>query len=96
VKAYGWLGVAAAALLVVGLVFGFAPVKSGGYDCGSAFHRSSSLDVQQFTRGETSDCDAARSDRQPIAWAAIAVAALLGGVAFVMSAGSGKESKPGA
>ena len=81
-KTWMWLGLATAALLLVGLVFGFAPVKSGDYDCGSAFRESDTLMRQEFqkalTGGDGSDCDSARASRQPVAWSALGVGGLLG------------------
>ena len=89
-KTWMWLGLAAAALLLVGLVFGFAPVKAGQYDCGSAFRQSNGLEAQQVNDmieggdGKT-ECDSARSSRQPVAWSALGVGVLLAGAAWAVA-----------
>lgn len=88
-KTSGWLGLAAAALLLVGLVFGLSPVTSDGFDCGNAFAESGELKSDEFTdvmAGGDGDsgCDEARSARQPVSYAALGVGVLLGFVGLVL------------
>ena len=82
-KPSGWLWLAAGCLFVIGLFIGFSPVKSDGYTCGSAFHESKGLAVDELTDTMyggtgTNGCDEARSNRQLMAWVPLLAAAGLG------------------
>lgn len=94
-----WLFVVAGGLLVVGIIVGFSPVKSNGYDCGSFFVESDDLLADEFrdtmTGGDgMSGCDDARASRAPVVWSAFGLAAFLGVVAMVGYASQEKLTGP--
>jgi hypothetical protein len=76
------LVIGALAMVAIGLTIGFLPVKSNGYDCGSAFREGSSLFGQELAdamggRLSLHDCADARSSRQPFAWGLVVGGAVL-------------------
>lgn len=82
------LGLIGLALVAVGVIIGFMPVKSDGFDCGSAFKESSGLLDDELTDtmiGGTGEngCDEARSTRQVLTWAPIGLGSILAFGAFI-------------
>ena len=83
------------ALIAAGLILGFMPIHREGGSCGSAFLKNDSVS-QGVDLTNTSDdkltsisdaCDAARSDRAPIAWVLLVpggIALLIGLAALVV------------
>lgn len=76
-KVQAWLWLAAAALLLVALIFGLSPAQVGMADCGSV------LSPEVFGGA---DCDAVLSGRSPVTYGAFAVAGLLGVAGIVIAA----------
>src|SRR5437879_3785858 len=83
------------ALIAAGLILGFTPIHREGASCGSAFLKNDSasqgVDLTNTSVDKLSAisdaCDAARSDRSPIAWVLLVpggVALLIGLVALVV------------
>lgn len=82
---------AAAAVLLVGLSLGFAPMSAAGVDCGSAFVASDDASAADFLDtmsgnaprtgilgGVDAMCDDKRSDRGLFAWLILFTAVVLG------------------
>lgn len=88
------LVIGALTLLAVGVTIGFLPVKSDGFDCGSAFIQDSGLGVQEFTDVlggglRRNECDEARSSLQPFAWGLV-----VAGVVVGLAAGRVTDGEP--
>jgi hypothetical protein len=94
------LGLAAAALIALGLFLGFRTVyDDNGYDCGSAFRENPDLGVAQMTtvfRGGSGDtgCDKERSDALPLPLVVITLGALCGISAAVVTRTQQKQPAP--
>lgn len=92
----GWLAIG---LLAAGVVLGFLPVHSAGYNCGSAFHESSGLRTDEFsdTLGGGSganDCDAERADARAMPIALVILGLAMAGA--TLSAPSERRNAPDA
>lgn len=97
-KPSGWLWLVAVAAFAVGMVVGFSPVRSQGFDCGNGF-ASNQLGVatQQATAtfaGDSYtgpvDCAGARSGRVTATWGLLVLGVVAAGGALVAGGREGE------